>query len=129
MASNNQQWNVSMHDGTIIDARIAVADLALLCGFSDANSHLLARLYRQTQDDAQTDVDLARELDEVFFVKGKLRPLTRLLLKNAIESTGNASCRLINPFVDNAHNREVLAKVEKHRSVFLEKLSRELHDG
>jgi hypothetical protein len=118
-----------MHDGTVIDARIATADLTLVQDLAEANSTLLARLYRQVHDGGQPDIDLVHELDEVFFVDGKLRPLTRLLLKNAIEAIGHSMYRMIDPFVDDTHNREVLANLEERRSIFLEKLSRELYDG
>ena len=127
MADDSKQWNVSMRDGSLIDARVATADLAVLTDLASCNVGLLAKLHTAAQDETQADPALADSLGEVFYAGGKLRPLTRLLLRNAIEPTDDGQYRIVDPFEKNEANRIVLETINENEPIFLERLAREIH--
>lgn len=125
MPTENEQWFVSLHDGTQIDARIATTDFALLKDLAECNEGLLEKLHAQAQDGVPADPALVKSLGEVFYASGKLRPMTRLLLKNSIEAK-DGKYKIVDPFKQNEANRLVLETIKENKPIFLERLARDI---
>lgn len=126
MPTDSEQWIVSLHDGTLVDARIATADLAVLKDLAECNEGLLEKLHAQAQDGALGDPMLAKDLGDVFYAGGRLRPLTRLLLKNSIQAK-DGTYQIVDPFEQTEANRVVLETINENKPIFLERLAREVH--
>ena len=116
---DQREWIVDLKDGTSIDARQALAEMALLQQTLKKDPVLIDLLYAVAKGE-EHEVPADR-LEGFFPVNGEIRGATKLVLVNSVKQTPEG-LSLDDPFMNTPENRHVLETVKQNRGYFLQHL-------
>ncbi|MCA9187840.1 MAG: hypothetical protein R3E01_36340 [Pirellulaceae bacterium] len=125
---SDDEWIVTLRDGTRLDARIAVAELATLKMENARHPDVVEELYAIAQGES---VETSPEIKATFFMAGELHPTFKALLISGATrvATGIA---FGDPFEHNDRNDHILQTIKENEPIqkkrFVDELFRESTD-
>lgn len=120
----DDEWLITLRDGTQVDGREVVADLRMLQTVIERESGSLALLHAHAHGEP---IRSTKKWLEIFVRDGSLDPTVKAIILNGVED-GEAGLELREPWDDTDKNRNVLSTVADNRGIFLGRLMDELRD-
>lgn len=120
----DDEWQITVKDGTKVDGRAAVSDLRMLKRIIEREADALAFFYALAHGEA---VSASTDSQQLFIREGELDPTVKAILLNGVVK-GDSGIELHEPWNDSEQNRDVLNTIRSNRGIFLDRLRKEVRD-
>ncbi len=119
------EWTVTLKDGTKVDGREAQSELICIGIEIDSDPELVDRIREHAAGRCDCPQNVRDKLEGSYFVKGELRPVVKAILLNGVERTSQG-LRVADPYLHCPETDHVLNTMAENQPIHVERLRREI---